>query len=250
MLDDVQTVTDFNATSLGRHATARLRAEIGGLWPDLSRQRVLGLGHTAPFLSLWRHQAHVCIDAIGANPPTDGLAAAPGRCLVQDDALPFPDAVFDRVLLVHAIETADATRLLRGVWRLLRDDGRLLVVVPNRTGLWAMRDGTPFADGAPCSVGRIERLLARSLFRVERLTGALYTPPVTSRRLLRAAPAIEAVGRRLSPRLAGVLLVEAVKDVHAAIPVVRAARARLPLPRQVLVPLGSAATDQACMSIP
>jgi SAM-dependent methyltransferase len=256
MLDDAQTVTDFNATRLGRHATLRLRAEIGAIWPDLSRQRVLGLGHAAPFLTLWRQHAHLCVDAIASGMPAEGLDPAPGRCLVQDDSLPFPDSVFDRVLLVHAIETADATRLLRGVWRAMRDDGRLLVVVPNRTGLWALRDGTPFADGAPCSVGRIERLLARSLFRIEALHGALYTPPIASRLLLRAAPALEAIGRRVSPRLAGILLVEAVKDVHAAMPVARSTRSLVPgLPRRVLVPLGRSPlvgnpADQASIPMP
>ena len=39
--------------------------------------------------------------------------------------------------------------LLRECWRVLRDDGRLLVVVPNRLGSWALFDHTPFGQGRP-----------------------------------------------------------------------------------------------------
>ena len=241
MLDDVQAVANFYATGRGQAASRLLRRQMQALWPDLSGQTVLGLGHTTPYLSLWRGHARRCIDAgTGAG---GGLAGA--DCAVQDDALPFEDLSVDRVLMAHALENAaHAPRLLRAVWRLLRDDGRLLIVVPNRTGLWAHVESTPFADGAPCSTGRIQRLLNRSLFRIERLQGALYCPPSGLRPLLRAGPALEAAAARfVTPRLAGVLVVEAVKDAYAAIPPARAGAAVRA--RQVAVPLGAARTSRS-----
>jgi SAM-dependent methyltransferase len=250
MLDDIQAVADFHATRLGQFASGLLRQRLVELWPDLSSQSLLGLGHAAPLLSAWQGRTIMSVDAVcGHALPLQG-ATTPGRCLVQDDALPFPDRCFDRVLLAHAIETADATRLLRGVWRTMRDDGRLLIVVPNRTGVWAIHDGTPFADGAPCSVGRIDRLLRRSLFRVERLQGALMIPPIDSAPLLRFAGIAERLGRRLSPRLAGVLLVEAVKDLHAAIPVASRSWSLGTLARPVLAPLSRVPNAQASIPMP
>ena len=134
------------------------------------------------------------------------------------------------VLLVHGLEAADdARRMLREVWRILKDDGRLLVVAPNRVGLWAHVESTPFGHGQPYSPGQIGRLLAGNLFRVERRDTALYLPPVRLRVVLRAAPVWEAVGRRTLPRLAGVTLTEAVKDAFAALPV-QGARQRLLVP--------------------
>ncbi len=216
MLDDVQAVAAFYRTPRGRLVASLLRRRLQAAWPDLSRQDLLGLGYTAPFLSLWRGWLRHCVDAA----PSAGPVLPDASCLVQDDALPFADGTFDRVLMVHAIENAaHVTRTLRATWRALRDDGRLLIVVANRTGLWAHSESTPFADGAPCSTGRIERLLARSLFRIERMEGALYGPPADLRPLLRAGPALEAAGRFVTPRLAGVLVVEAVKDLYAAVPV-------------------------------
>ena len=235
MLEDVQAVADFYATPRGRLARRLLRRHLSALWPDLRGQILLGLGYASPFLGLWRHQLSDCVDGVtAAGVPTGFLGV---RCALQDDLLPFPAGSLDRVLMVHALEAAtNGQATLRAAARALRDDGRLLVVVPNRDGLWARGDGTPFADGAPCSTGRIERMLARSLFRVERMRGALYCPPADLRPLLRVGATLEAAGRFVTPRLAGVLLVEAVKDIHAALPV---ATARVPA-RRVLMPLRGA----------
>ena len=64
-------------------------------------------------------------------------------------------------------------------------------------------------------------------FRVERRDTALYLPPTNMRLVLRSAPLLERVGRSLLPRLAGLTITEAVKDVYAAIP--------LQVPRRGLV---------------
>ncbi len=131
---------EFYATGLGRLTVALLRQKLRELWPDCAGLSVLGLGYTGPYLQLWREQAARCI---AVSPQQMGLAPWPlGRaslaCLSEEDALPFPDLLFDRILLVHGFEQADnARRLLREVWRLLKDDGRLIIVVPNRRGLWA-----------------------------------------------------------------------------------------------------------------
>ena len=99
-------------------------------------------------------------------------------CTSEEDCLPFADLTFDRILLVHGLEMAEnARRLLREAWRVLKDDGRLLVVVPNRSGMWAYWDSTPFGHGLPYSTGQLGRLLAGALFRVERRDAALWMPP-------------------------------------------------------------------------
>ena len=98
--------------------------------------------------------------------------------MAEEDALPFPDLCFDRILLVHGLEMAEnARRLLRETWRVLKDDGRLLVVAPNRRGLWAHTEHTPFGHGQPYSPGQVSRLLARHMFHVEHRDSALFTPP-------------------------------------------------------------------------
>jgi len=222
MTADAHLVSQFYGSARGGVTAQIVRARLLAMWPSLRQQSVLGLGYAAPYLRLWRPDAARCISLTPAH-----LGAArwpPGApnlaCTAAEDELPFADLTFDRVLLVHGLETAEnARRLLREVWRVLKDDGRLVIVAPNRSGMWAYWDSTPFGHGQPYSTGQVGRLLANGLFRVERRDAALWMPPFSARLVLRGAPLFERAGRRLAPGLAGVTLTEAVKDVYAAMPV-------------------------------
>ena len=215
MATDAQAASAFYASPRGVVAARMLRTCLDRVWPSIGGDEILGLGYAGPFLRPWRDRAYRCV-------------AVPTDCGVEEDALPFPDLTFDRILLVHGLETADNARaLLRECWRVLKDSGRLVAVVPNRTGIWAYAEGTPFGHGHPYSEGQLSRLLAANLFRVERFDAALWVPPLRMRPVLRSAPAIERVGRRVFPGLAGVTVAEAVKDIYAAMPVRAVARRRL-----------------------
>lgn len=232
MAADSHATAEFYTTARGAVAARLVRERLGRIWPDPRGRRVLGLGYAAPYLRPWREEAALCVAAVPAQVGVSRWpAGAPNlSCTVEEDHLPFPDLCFDRVLLVHGLEAAEnARRMLREVWRVLKDDGRLLVVAPNRVGLWAHAESTPFGHGQPYSPGQVGRLLAASLFRVERRDTALYLPPAKLRLVLRGARLWEAGGRRLAPRLAGVTITEAVKDVYAALPARAVPRRRLVL---------------------
>ena len=209
-----------------------VRERLALVWPGMAGRSVLGVGYAVPYLRCWHGQAERCIAAVsaqigGSRWPAGGPNLS---CMTEDGALPFPDLSFDNVLLVHGLEAAENARgLLREVWRVLRDDGRLLVVAPNRVGMWAHVESTPFGYGQPYSPGQIGRLLEASLFRVERRDSALYLPPVKLRLVLRSARLWERSGRWLAPQLAGVTITEAVKDAYAGLPVTKAGQRRLVL---------------------
>jgi SAM-dependent methyltransferase len=218
---EVHGFASFYASPAGAVAARLLAQRLRALWPSLRGQAVLGIGHTAPYLALWSAEATraIALSAAPARGPAAALVAA-------EQAMPFPDLSFDRILLVHALETTEnSRRLLREVWRVLKDDGRLLVVAPNRRGLWAHAEYTPFGHGQPYSPGQVTRLLERHLFRVERRDSALYTPPYAP--FLRAGGMWEAAGRAVWPaRHAGLAIVEARKDLLAGSPAGRAAVGR------------------------
>lgn len=227
---------DFYASPLGLVAARLLRERLLRFWPELAGMEVLGLGHAGPYLRLWREGAARILSA--ALPETDTVPWPPGApsltTRVEDGALPFPDLSFDRVLLVHGLEGAENDRrMLREVWRVLKDDGRALIVAPNRRGLWAHRDSTPFGQGRPYSTGQLSRLLERNLFTAERRDTALFTPPFQARLLLRTAALWEGTGRALAPRFAGVVMVEARKSMYGVMP---AQALSLRPGRRVLVP--------------
>ena len=200
----------FYATRRGEVAAAVLRRAIGALWPRLDGMAVLGIGYPSPYLRLWEESAYRCVGATSAHHRGgEGLARG---CTIEPTRLPFADLSFDRVLVIHGVEAGGHDeRLLRELWRVLKDDGKILVVAPNRIGLWALAEGTPFGQGQPYSKGQIARLLASSMFRAERDAAALFMPPSTWRAVLAAHALFEAVGKFVAPRLAGVTITEAVK---------------------------------------
>jgi SAM-dependent methyltransferase len=232
MATDVHDAAQFYASARGAVAAKLLRERLTLIWPSLAGQMVLGIGYAAPYLRLWREQASHCV---AMTPAQVGVArwpvGAPNLSFTaEEDALPFRDLSFDRILLVHGLDAAEnARRLLREAWRVLKDDGRLLVVAPNRTGMWAHVESTPFGHGQPYSPGQIGRLLAAAMFRVEQRDTALYVPPSSLRLMLRSARVWEEAGRRVAPQFAGVTISEAVKDMYAAIPLRVAPRRRLVL---------------------
>lgn len=225
-------MAEFYATTRGAVAARLLRERLGLIWPRMTGLSVLGIGYTTPYLRQWREQAGRCI---AATPAQIGVTRWPAgqpnlSCTVEEEALPFPDISFDRILLVHGLEAAEhARKLLREVWRILKDDGRLLIVAPNRRGLWAHLESTPFGQGQPYSAGQVGRLLQSSLFRVEQRDSALFVPPTNLRLILRSARVAETAGRSIAPKFGGITITEAVKDVYAGLPLQAAPRRRLVL---------------------
>lgn len=227
MSPEVHGLQEFYRAPLGRVAKRMIGARITYLWPDGGQRDLLGLGWAAPYMRLWSGDGRKIV--------LTPHGAAAGMALAEDARLPLPDTCLDRILVIHALETSDAASgLLRECWRVLRDDGRLLVVVPNRIGGWAHFDHTPFGQGRPYSRGQLTRLLESRLFRVTRREAALFVPPFPWRALLGAAGLWDRLGRRLVRRLAGVTLIEAEKDLLAAIPA-----AAVPARRRVTAPLPS-----------
>jgi SAM-dependent methyltransferase len=156
--------------------------------------------------------------------PSDGAGAV---TLCDETEIPLPDVSIDRVLMVHGLECSEQLRpMLREIWRILADGGRLLAVVPNRRGIWARLDRTPFGHGYPYTPGQLSRLLRDTLFTPTRVEPALFVPPSRSRMVIASAPAWENIGSRWFPRFSGVLMIEAGKEIYAATPASAVARRR------------------------
>lgn len=224
MWNDIVDLRDFYDRSLGQVAQRLIRQRLRLLWPSVVGQNVLGLGYATPFMRPFMEEAE---RVIAVMPAAQGVLRWPGPhradgqrnrvALADETSLPLPDRSMDRVLLVHALECTEQMRpMLREIWRVLADGGRLIVIAPNRTGLWAQLERTPFATGHPYSAGQLSRLLRNTMFTPMQEARALYVPPTHSRMVLRAAPAIERLGGKLLPRFAGVVMIEAAKQLYAA----------------------------------
>ncbi len=239
MRPDVSELWDFYSSRLGRVTRARLMRQLRAQWPDLSAQALLGFGYATPYLAGFLNETGRVVALMPAGqgvmhwPAGHSGGPIPAKGLVglsPDDDLPLPDNSMDRILLVHCLEhTAHSRHLLREVWRVLASGGRLMVVVPHRRSLWALSEKTPFGQGQPYSQGQLYRLLRDNMFQPLSRRGALYLPPWRSRLLLRLAMPLEQMGQRFGVGLAGVLMVEADKQIYAGttVPVGRPVRAKV-----------------------
>jgi Methylase involved in ubiquinone/menaquinone biosynthesis len=216
MLLDAGGLCDFYASAVGQAARRQIDSRIREIWPSLDGLRLLGYGFTPPYLEERRSEAE---RVIAVSPARMGVtvwpAARPLSVLADEDSLPFAEAVFDRILMIHGLEGAETARgLLRQLWRVLAPDGKILVVAPNRASLWAQLETSPFASGRPFHRSELSALLSDTLFEPLRWETALYMPPFAGRRLAQMGSGLEKLGRRLVPRLSGVHLVEASKSLY------------------------------------
>lgn len=217
---DVDDLLEFYATPLGQTVRRLLTHRLRARWRGLQRSTLVGLGYASPYLGAFRGD----VQRLGALMP-DTIGAArwpregPGQSvLVTDDRLPLADGSVDRLLAVHCLEVAEHTRhLLREMWRILAPEGRMILIVPNRRGVWARLDNTPFGQGRPYSRRQLEQLLIGAMFTPIDWGGALYFPPLGRQMLLRSSTAWERVGTSVSPAFCGVLIVEASKELVAPI---------------------------------
>jgi SAM-dependent methyltransferase len=221
-LDVVDLRHFYYATGLGQTAQKALQEALRGLWPQTRGMTVAGFGFAAPLLRPFLTDAERVLSLMpaqqGVMPWPRGEANL--SALVEETAWPIPAGTVDRLIVAHGLETCERPgALLDEIWRAMAPSGRVVFIVPNRSGLWARRDVTPFGYGRPYSFGQIDAMLGKHRFAPERHSAALYWPPSHARIWLRTARLWERLGRRFEPRmLAGALVLEASKQIYARPP--------------------------------
>ncbi|MBY8974606.1 methyltransferase domain-containing protein [Rhodobacteraceae bacterium NNCM2] len=231
-LDVIDLRKFYYTTGLGRMTQRVLRQRLRGMWENVSGHTLVGFGFAAPFLRPFMTEAARTLCFMPAQQgvcpwPAEGPNVA---ALVEETRWPVTTGSVDRLIVAHGLETCERPQaLLAEIWRVLAPGGKAIFMVPNRAGLWARRDGTPFGYGRPYSVGQLEDALSGHNFSADRHEAALYLPPSHKRFWLRLAPWIEQMGQRIdAQRFGGVALVEVTKMVYIA-PKSGAAPVRAPL---------------------
>jgi len=248
---DIVDLRQFYHSLLGRVAEHSIAMALTALWARLPDERLVGLGYAIPYLDRFRADTERTFAFMPAGqgavnwPPGEACATS----LVFDEELPLPDSAVDRVLMVHSLEFAENPReTLKEIWRVLAPGGRLVIVVPNRRGVWARMDHTPFGSGRPYSRGQLTTLLKETNFTPSASAEALLFPPSKIRVVLRMRRAFERLGRTLWPAFAGVVVIEAQKRLYQGLPVAVRSSRRVFAP--VLAPQGVPTTRVRAPSSP
>lgn len=239
MIVDIVTLQQFYRTPLGQVAQRFVARALVEFIRGSQDCRMLGLGYAAPFL---RPAIARCERVNLFMPARQGVAHWPSgeknlACLVEPLVLPAVDGVYERALVAHLLENVgDPDEFLHEIWRVLAPGGRIAIIVPNRRGIWARVDATPFGQGRPYSVSQLGSLLHRNGFDAQVWTEALYVPPIPSERFLRSAGLWERAGLRLRAPFAGVHVVEATRQEQRPIPVRQRSRRLRLAPRLAPAP--------------
>lgn len=181
------------------------------------------------------------LDGLRANRMPQRWLAHDGREWVQappqppalhclPEALPFPDQSLDLVLLPHALETsADPHQTLVEAARVLRPEGRLVVLGFNPVSLWMLRQGLgrlranlglrrqPLylpEPGEAIGYWRLRDWMRLVQLEPERARFGCYRLPARGEAWLRRWAWMEAVGERWWPVFGAVYLLQAVKRVR------------------------------------
>jgi len=165
---------------------------------------------------------------------------APNISVLTEETLwPIETGHIDRLVLLHGLETSERpAAILDECWRVLGPGGKILVIVPNRGGLWSRRDRTPYGFGRPYSLSQLETQMKAHQFLPERHMSALYQIPSERRFWLKSARVFERFGSRLPMLLAGgALMVEASKRVQAPKGTVSRVRKRAKVPKGLAEPV-------------
>lgn len=206
----------YYRTNLGRVAQRAIRDQVRSIWPDTKGQTVVGFGFAVPVLRPFLDDSR---RVVALMPGQQGVMPWPRgsdqsvSVLGEETMWPLPTGMADKLILMHGLETSERPNaLLEECDRVLGPGGRALFVVPNRSGMWARRDLTPFGFGRPYSLSQLEAQVRNHGFQPEMHRAALYAPPSNRRFWLKSSAVVERFGRRVSSYYAGgVLMLEVSK---------------------------------------
>ncbi len=233
-------IAEFYSRPLGKIAQDILSRQLAPALKVAPEQVVLGLGFGTPYLSV-QHRSLAFMPARSGVvhwPSVSGVRSA----LVDELDLPLTESMIDVALVVHALEFSESPQeLLNELWRVLSPQGKLLLVVPNRRGLWSTSDVSPFGQGQPFSRSQILTLLKAEQFSVKKIQHALLAPPWANLALARAFEHLVGTGLE---RFSGAIIIEATKQIYAY-STGKPARRSISRLRPVMLPQGARPAHKA-----
>ena len=223
MRPDIVNLRQFYSSRLGHKVKRRLRRLVRDYWPGGDGLHIVGIGYANQLLPLPNANGLSNARILALMPLAQGAIYWPvdeaNHSVLGDEMRPpFTPSTLHRVLMLHSFENVHAPdECLRIWWQLLVPGGRLVLMLPNRRGLWARFGATPFATGTPYTLASVKSLLNDAGFTVRDTRSALFGPPSTHPLWLTLFSVIEWFGAVTIPRMGGVFVIEAEKQIYAGV---------------------------------
>ena len=222
MYVDIISLRTFYNSPLGREVQKTILPIIEEKKLFVQGQISAGFGYSLPYFPVREHWP-ASGDFFALMPSKIGSYCWPDKdhnltILVQEDMLPLGCSTIDNFLLVHLLEfAADTHSVLQEIWRVLLPHGRVVLIVPNRLGLWAQCSDTPFGHGFSYYRLQIQKLLQDCGFKICDFQEGLKFSPFNRSTHGFAMDVYGKMRTKFFPNMGGVLVIEAQKDIYSAI---------------------------------
>ena len=214
---DIIDLKEFYRSALANNVQTIIKKMLVRLRSTNRASKTLFVGFGAPYADPTNQefllmQAHVGVLAWPDKSTNRAL-------LAYENEWAFADHTFDEIIIVHGLEYAQhASNVLEECYRCLRPEGRLVVIVPNRRGIWVRSDKTPFGFGQPYTLTQLSSVLKKSEFIPIDVVRGLYTFPSSTWFGSLCSWIFECIASKTLQKFSGLVGVAAIKRVYAGIP--------------------------------
>ncbi len=210
----------YTKTGLGHIVQNVISSAVREFWPDTAGKSLVGYGFVAPII--WSLETEVERLTL-LMPGQQGVIYWPNNfdnisVLCEENLWPLPSGTTDRIVFLHSLEFSEnMSALFNECWRVLSPGGKVLFIVPNRTGLWCRSELTPFGSGRAYTLSQLESQLLKHSFTPKRSFSALFSVPSNKKIWLKSASLLETIGKFIFPiQAGGIIILEATKQVPAS----------------------------------
>ncbi|CAI3936810.1 hypothetical protein [Commensalibacter papalotli (ex Botero et al. 2024)] len=206
--------------------TTYLQYKLTQLWPNLCGLSLFTLGQTFSLFPQKTWYPHYHLHGVLDSIPNCNLKHLyhynQKTCCFSTDSFPLQDCSIDRILYVHDAKVTQQQfySLLRSCWNTLNDDGKIILLLPNKLGWWSIIDNLSLRYRNSFFIQKLNIILKQHMFHISHYERVIYFPPKVMNSLsLRNNKILEFIGVFFVPFLGGYHLIEIEKNLYAPITV-------------------------------
>ncbi len=178
---EFKNLNSFYKNNLGKSVEKLLQQKINSYIGNKNNKVIMGIGYTEKYLKHFQDNRCVTLSLIPSFIDNFYCNKNNINVVCEEDHLPISNDSCDVFLLLHCLEHASSPwGLMAEINRILPSGGRIIVVVPNRVGLWARRSNNPFGSGRSYTKGQLKKLLNSTGFFELEIDYNIYYPPINN----------------------------------------------------------------------
>ncbi len=175
---EFKNLNSFYKNNLGKSVEIFVQQKINSYIDTRLNKVVMGIGYTEKYLQHFQDNKCTTLSLIPSFIDNFYCDKNDINVICEEDHLPISNDSCDVFLLVHCLEHSNSPwGLMAEINRILPSGGKIIVVVPNRVGLWSRRTNNPFGSGRSYTKGQLKKLLNSTGFFELEIDYSIYYPP-------------------------------------------------------------------------